>query len=994
MLLHPKHLRSALVFTGLLAFSSGTTARSATVDDAAQYYARTWMTEDGLPHNVVAHIVQDRSGCIWMGTSGGLSRFDGREFKIYPLPPEMGRRGYNIRGLAEGPSGLLVLLPNDTLVQFDGRLFRPHPMNASLGGKTLTDLYVEPSGVIWVGTWDGTLFRWQNGETVSFGKADGIDRRLTAFSFAIDGQGRTWIATGNYLGSYSGGKLTRFGGRLGRSLLIGPSHSGGVWLLSDSRLLKLDDGRMVEATASSGRLPANVFPHSLHEDRDQTVWIATLGQGLYCFSQGRLDHLPYPRNSTLFVTDDREGDIWVGTDGRGVSMLRPKAFSLFNAGASPDISRSVCEDQIGNVWFVDRQGGLMRNQGEGFEPVATNLRIFVDSICPDHRGSLWIGARDGLYRLSGDQTGPPEKIDTTLRDIRKLFCARDGDVWVAAQSGGIGVIRDGQFRLFSPAEAGGGHDRAASFAEDGSGTIWCGNEGGALTRFRLGKWEQVPLPAGIPVLPIHVLFGDSSDSLWIGTADGLLLYRRGAFKRFAEADGLTDAMIFQIQQDDSGHLWLGSRRGLYRVDMDQLLAIADGQRAQADVLTLGNDDGVPGISLRMGGQPLSWKDRNGKLWFTTDQGVLAFSPAAIAVPSPHSPVLIEQASIDGRIEPEEDLRVPSGRHRIEFRFTALTYAAPDKVMLRHQLVGIDPGWIESSVARVAAYSSLPPGSYRFRVVAGDEDGAAQSSEATLTFRVIPAWWQRLWVKAGAAFMVAAASAWGIHHRSQRKLKNKLEQSERAHALEKERARIARDLHDELGSSLTRIAFLVDRLKRQARAQEAVSLLAQLEQRVRRHSSDLRRVVWTVSPANNTVDRLVAFVGRFAQSFFGDSPIGCQVRIAGKVSSRATTPEVQHHVLSIVKEAFTNILRHSHAGHVTVETKETDAMLEIEIRDDGVGFAPEAKSDDDHNGLTNMRARMAEIGGALEISTEPGKGTAVLIRVAPWAHAVRVNQAAS
>lgn len=969
-----RYARSALALASLWGFGVGR-GRAAGEEELSDYYARTWTTDEGLPHNDVTHIIQDRIGYIWLATLGGLSRFDGRKFNTFDLPLGLQQRGYNIRGLAEEPdSTLLLVLPNGDVVQYRNGAFSLHPITGSLKGQTPVDLFAEAGGAVWIGTGEGSLFRWQNGRTEVFGKQSGIDRRAPVFSYAIDGHGRTWVGTGGFLGYYSGGALVPFGQRMGNSTLIAPTRTGGIWILADSRLLRLDEGVLTPVFSAPDQLPPASLPRQVFEDHNHSVWIATGRRGLFRFAQGRLERIPVLDDFTRTVAEDAEGDIWVGTEGSGVSMLRPSCFSLYDtkAGIPEKMSGAVCVDQAGDVWLANHEGGAVRGRNGRFGVVPGTEHLSVNTVCPGLDGSVWIGGSLGVYRATPDSSLPLSSFPLPEMDVRTLFCARNGDLWFAGAQGTFGFIRGDHYRLISGEDGFKPVPGSTAIAEDTTGAIWIGPESGSLWQFSGGRLSHVAFPDTIPVAPIHALHVDSSGLLWIGTANGLVVRQGGEFRRFTEGDGLFDRIIFQIQEDNLGYLWLGSRHGLYRVRRDALLHPASGPVGNFGATILGKEDGLPATSMVANGQPLSWRDPAGTLWFTTLHGVLAVYPARIAVPAAHPPVLIEQTLLDGRAQDMTvPLRVPGGRHRVEFQLAVLSYAAAEKIHLWHQLEGIDPDWVETGPGQTASYSSLPPGTYRLRVT-------TEGGEGGLDFSVTPAWWQTLWARTGAVLVLICGAGWAFGRYENWRLQHQLERLRREHAVEYERARIARDLHDELGGSLTRIAFGADQLKRRLAGSEFHPLLEQLDDRIRRHASDLQRVVWAESAKNDSLERLVSLITRFGQDYFRDSRVECIVRIADPMPMDRIQPEVQHNLIAIAKEAFNNVLKHAQATEVVIAAQYRQPVFTLSIKDNGIGFVPAVGEDYDHNGLSNMRARVAEIRGKLEIRSRPGAGTEVSV----------------
>ena len=951
-------------------------ALNAEVDEGT-YYTRTWMTDEGLPHNIVTHILPDRTGYIWVATAGGVARFDGREFKTFPLPTELQRKGYNIRGLDQLPDGsMLLLLPDGKVVRLSDGVYTVHPVTAVIGGKVPTDLFVEPGGVIWIGTEDGTLFRWENGISRSFGKTDGIDRRAPEFSFAIDSEGRTWIATGRFLGCFSQGSLRAFPNSLGTTLRIAPARSGGIWVLADRQLYRIKANTNV-ISESVGKIPPHTLPRQICEDTKGGVWVATRRQGLLRFVDGEFKQIPFLSDLTLAIVTDHEGNLWVGSEGWGVSILRERFVTLLNEDDGvPRFAETICADNDGGVWMADRHAGVCHFSRDRCVTVEGTREIGANTIALDGDGRLWIGASSGLYTLEKTQS---QFHPTTLRarDIRILHTARNGDVWFVSGRSGLGRIRANSTTLFDIDTR--VNERITSVADDAAGHVWIGTNNGTLQQFVDGHFRPVQWPTESTIAPIDALHADSSNMLWIGTAAGLILYSDGKFRRFTINDGLADDLILQINEDDSGHFWLGGSRGIFRVSRDELLKHSSGIESKVTSLKIGKDEGIPSLSLNVGAQPHSARDAQGRLWFTSLQGPVMLDPSRFrASPSPPR-VVLEEFRIDGHsINSASTHRFASGRHRIEFQFGLLDYSAIKTTKLQYLLEGIDPDWVDSGDNRIASYSSLPPGDYVMKFRIRSEAGTDSPAEHIINFSIEPAWWQTRFadVLGGTLGLLVAFVAFRRY--THWRLRRQLVLLQQEPALEKERSRIARDLHDELGGSLTLIAFGVDQLKRSLAVSQSTAILEQLSQRVRRHASELRRVVWVESPRNDSLNRICALIEIFAEDYFRETSIQCNVTSQTVVPRKPVAPEVQHHLIAIAKEAFANVLKHSRATRVEVNLEYHAPVFSLKIIDDGIGFSSRSDSDPDHNGFTNMRARAHEIAGDLAIESHPGGGTTILV----------------
>ncbi|HEX2853630.1 MAG TPA: ATP-binding protein [Opitutaceae bacterium] len=953
-----------------------------------EYFTRTWTTDDGLPHNSTSRVVQDATGFMWFATLGGLARFDGREFRKLPVTGVSESLGFNIRGLAEERPGTLLVIPTGgELLRLTGSAMTVHPASAEFTamGDTPVDLHVESSGVVWIGTFRGRLLRWQpDGTATWFSREGPLAPRSKKFTFATDEAGRTWAASDGFLAVFRDGDWQRHEASSGGSMLIAQGRGGSIWVCNATGLQRLEHGRLVTVcTHVPWQNEFNAIRH-VFEDSSGNVWIASSRRGLFRCTGGRVEQIAVPFSGVSFLTEDREGNLWAATDS-GAVQLREKAFQHFNVatGLRQESVSSVSEDGHGRVWLANRAGGLAAvGQGGGPQPPGwPDAAVFANVVCADFRNRLWFGGGgDGLYRVSLDDGASPKRMPQPARDPHLLFAAKNGEVWFAGTGAEeLGCYRDDHVRLFGP-EDGFTVQRIRAIAEDAKGHLWLGGPDGNLLSWDGARFRDFDVAPGLPHRPIHAITIDAGGVIWICTAGGLIVKDGERFHLLTQAHGLADEILQQVLEDDFGRMWFASSRGFFHVPKSELLAVVRGKAARVTSHAFGRSQGLVGMTSTPNYQPAAARSRDGRLWFAMAQGAVAIDPQRLPRDLPPPPVVIDEIRLDGAVLPQAGgLRVPSGKHRLDFRFAALTYTIPDAVMVRHQLEGADAGWVESGTDRTANYSGLPPGDYRLRVIARNSTGQWNNQGAALAFTIVPAWWETVYARAGGLLLLAGMSGWIARTVSQRRLKARLRRLEQEHALEKERARIARDLHDDLGASLTEVGLLADRLV-STPAPELGPQLAGLAWRTRRLATELSGIVWTMSPKNSTLDRLGEFIRRYAQRLFRATAIECVVRGAEQLPAIPLAPDPQHQLLATIKEALNNVLKHSRATRVIIAMTFEQETIELAVIDDGVGFAPASTTGSDGNGLRNMKSRITEIGGTLAIASVPGEGTKVTLRV--------------
>jgi len=386
------------------------------------------------------------------------------------------------------------------------------------------------------------------------------------------------------------------------------------------------------------------------------------------------------------------------------------------------------------------------------------------------------------------------------------------------------------------------------------------------------------------------------------------------------------------------------------------------------------------------------------LWFPTAKGLVCVDPQPIHTNALPPPVVLETMLVDDQDFDTTDrvgggraaggLRIAPGRHRLEFQYTALSFMGPERVRFRYRLERLESAWVEAGTKRVANYSYVPPGEYTFRVTACNNDGVWNDTGAALAFTVLPYFWQTLWFRLLCAGVLVAASGGLVWFDTRRRMRRKLERSERQRAIEYERSRIARDIHDDLGSHLTRITMLSEpadnELDEPAQAGAALRMICDTARELTRAMDE---IVWAVNPRHDTLESLLNYLEKFAQDFLLTAGIRCRLDVPENFPPWPLSAEVRHNLFLAFKEALNNAVRHAAASEVRVALTLEPGGLALAVEDNGCGFSPGASAGAgaadrfaSGEGLENMHRRLAKVGGVCEIDSAPGKGTRVVFRI--------------
>ncbi|HEX2854079.1 MAG TPA: two-component regulator propeller domain-containing protein [Opitutaceae bacterium] len=962
------------------------------------YTLREWHEEEGLPTDELAAVVQDQRGFLWVATDNEVTRFDGTTFERVPVPFETYTRAMaRVQGMPAFPAtrpGASNLREAGVVVHRNSAwLFE---REERLDGKQPRSVFAGPKGTLWIGCEDGTVLRRQGEDVVVFEvPADLPGRKIPVF--ATDSNGQVWIVRSNRLNRVEGTVLSDVTLPLPEpELRIVSSASGGIWVVTRTALLRWNGSTLAEIL----RLPDLVGAHfvqAVHEDRHRHLWIGTRSQGLFRVKDGAIEQVPSSSEDVTGICEDTDGNIWAATNGGGLSRLRPKAHQLFDqtSGLKDNFSYTVAEDATGTMWLANRDGGMARIKDGVVDPVSRRAgwRAFSTmSVFPASNGWVWLTTGLGVYRTNPEapQTAMRFVPLASLRNVRATFVARNGDYWLSADPDRVARWRDDQLATFG-AESGFEGREVRAFGEDSTGRIWLGAADGRLFRSNGDRFERVAFSGSGDCGALQVIRFEPDGSVLVGTTRrGVVVFPAGDFSRprfLDSARGLPGSNISQILTDDFDRYWFASRTGIFWVPGRDVRDFGLGRVDDVHAIPLGKDDGLPYLSCLGLFQPAAWKARNGTLWFATRRGVLRTDPAMMG-PAGESPPPISISSIEGdgvALPLQAELPLQSTVRKIQIRLSALNLSAPESVQVRFRLEGFDTDWTVLGADRVVTYPRLPPGRYVFSTMASNGSGAWSSQPAQLTLVVSPPWWQRDWARllyffALLAIVVAAVRKW-----SHRRLRLRVQHAEQAHAIEHERARIARNIHDDVGASLTRISLLTQFAQQESPAPSPT--LEKIYAATHAITRSMDEIVWAVNPRHDNTESLVYYVGNFAQSFLGSAGIRCRLESPGMLPEATLTSQIRHHLFLCCKEALHNVVKHARATEATIRITIEGGSLTIAISDNGRGVAA-SDSDgprDRHpttsgNGLRNMQERMLEIRGTCTVATEPGGGTLVTFTV--------------
>jgi signal transduction histidine kinase/ligand-binding sensor domain-containing protein len=973
------------------------------------FTVRRWeagSAEGGLPQNTVTAVVQTRDGYIWIGSYSGLARFDGLRFTLFNDNNAPGMATSRVTSLFEADDGTLWIGHEGGEVSryWQGR-FQAAKLTANWSGGKIENMATDARGDVWLLNSEGLLARLRDGLvlTPEPGTASKVVRLTRS------GSGRIWVSRDGRVSELRGEQLIPLsfseGGTNRYVTGISASRDDHLWIIVEERVRKWKDDGWAE---EMGRVPWLYTPLLKVIEIESGALAASSSDYGFVLIRGSTEApIAFSRTNGFpsdWVTDlceDREGNLWVGTGGGGLAAVRR---GIIQTMSPPDEWQgravlSVCPGRDGSLWVGTEGAGLYQFRDGQWRRFAQGDGIaapYVWSVIEDAQDNLWIGTWNGVHVRRGDRFEAVPGLEKMTEHVTALLPTREGGLWLGT---GTGLIRhDKGNRVWPAAGSNPTKGDVRALAEALDGTVWFGTAGGGLGRLKNGLVQWFHKADGLASEYIGCLHFENEDTLWIGTlGGGLNRFKDGRFSAIGIEQGLPNGFIAHIEDDGAGNFWMSSHNGLIRVSKAGLNALADRSVNDGHFRSYGLSDGMPTLNCSSGLQAAGCKTADGRLWFATSRGLVAASPGDVRTNQLPPPIVVEQMLLDDKpLSLTNDamlpFRIPPGRHRIDFQFTGLSFIASERVQFKHRLKNWESDWVNSGTKRTVNYSYLPPDDYVFEVMARNTDGVWSADSARVAFTVQPFFWQTLWFRVVAGAMLIAGGAAIVWFDTRRRMRLKLEELERQRAVENERARIAKDIHDDLGSTLTQITMLSDPGRE---GQEGVEWLTQSLDRIHNTARDLTRsmdeIVWAVNPHHDTVDSLVAYLEKFALDFLQTANVRCRLDVPLEFPVVPLNADARHNLFLAFKEALNNVIKHSGATEVGISFVLTSRGLCITVRDNGRGFATQPEPADNSmgpdrprqgNGLLNMHRRMAKVGGDCEIIGAPGQGTTVTFTIAP------------
>ena len=748
------------------------------------YLIKTWQTEDGLPDNSATAMVQTPDDYLWFGTFNGLVRFDGVKFTVFDTGNTPELPSSSVVNLHLDRNGRLWVSTLRGLVVREGTRWRPIPEAATKDGDYIRSFADRANGDVLMTLSKGRILEFA-GDRCSELPAPRGEANSGYLGFS-DEEGRWWVAQRVFVGTWNGMQwvsapaVTNVPLPEGFPIGFAPARDGGFWLLVNSDLRKYSRGRQVSVCPISGSLGSI---SRMAEDSAGSVWIATYDAGLtQILPDGRIQRWGEANGiaykDVRFVFEDKEQNLWVGTSGGGLQQFKPRRFQAFGytQGAAARLVGTVAASPDGSVWATTFGQGLFRwHPEDGFgrhkPPSWADHNLHFTSVLADRKGRTWVGVYDdGLLAFGAGYDRHFTALELGGATVNALFEDSRGRIWISAGPG-VAAFEEGKFQIYDQ-RSGLPSGIVCAMAEDADGVLWLSNLEGVF-RLNSGRCEPVLAEDGSPLREVTCLKADNDRTMWMGTSDrGLLRWRAGSLKKVDAQAGLPVRSIYGMLEDQRGFFWMTAHQGIVRAHRSALESVAEGRAAKLACQLLDTSDGLPSTEFPGQRQPVCARDNGGRFWFATRKGVAMTDPERFQINATPPLVQIESVSYvpasvspGQRVEPTrvnaplpESLDLPAGSSEIEVHYTALSFAAPERVVFQVKTEGQDSDWRDRGGARMERLHSLPPRRYVFHVRAANNDGVRNEDGTSLAFTILPYYWQTAWFRVGSGSLLIASGA--------------------------------------------------------------------------------------------------------------------------------------------------------------------------------------------------------------------------------------------
>lgn len=971
---------------------------------------------NSIADNTILSLLSDKKGDLWIGTRrGGADRYVISENKFYHYGPEEKNKntieGNAVHTIFQDTEGNIWLGTNKGLNLYNRNNDSFTYFHFVSNNDTVTQaisintIREDESHNLWLGTSGGLYKINLNVNKLALKNSNNNVLKANLFKHTAS---KKYSLSGNFIRSFFINNSD--------SLWVGTYGAGlNRFNIADKKFYNNLNKTLPSLYSNIGNFISSIF-----KDSRGNLWIAAFDKGLNVLNNKTKKFMHFISDPVLTIYEDRSGIIWIGTFTDGVKMYDPR-INRFNRyydnAVIPDekdnnLITSILESNDNYLWIGTYGGGLklysQQNKNGNrrrykiatfrFEPnnhssISSNRIV---SLAESADGRIWIGTEnDGLncyYRKTGKfirYKNIPGNINSiSSNQITTMYYDTANNIlWIGYLNSNIDAFNLStnlikHYRAKMSEELSGSKNSITLIYKGKKTGIWIGTFEGDINRYKAesDSFYKYNLPTETNIKEgkngIYSMYEDDNGQIWIGTYGGGLIrlnIKNNSVKNYTEQNGLSNDVVYGILPDKRGNLWLSTNKGLSKFNPKK------NEFRNYDV-----KDGLQSNEFNQGSY---FEDKDGELFFGGVNGFNEFYPKDINNNMYIPPVYITTFRVFDKILPYSDPITPDTKtielsyfqNFFSFNFVALNYTSPDKDQYAFKLEGFDKNWHNvTAQQRFASYTNLDPGKYILHVIASNNDGIWNKKGTSISIIITPPFWMTWWFRILAIILLISGAGSIIRYFVLKNIKEKTRKAEQEAALERERLRIARDIHDDLGSRLTEIQ-LISEMAYKEPDRKAAQALHEVSETARNIISTFSEIVWSVSPQNDTVENLAEYIGQYAVDFLSKAHIKCRLDLPGIFPDWKASSEIRHNTFLAVKEALNNSAKHSGTKEMHIKVSVNDHVIFISVRDFGSGFEQKLEQKSG-NGLTNMTKRMEQIGGKCEVESKKELGTMIRFSV--------------
>lgn len=928
--------------------------------EAQQYPFRIFSIEQGLSESVVYDMVQDNEGYIWLGTGYGLNKFDGIRFQTFF--ENDGLNSSRIRALHKGSDGKIWIGSEGGVNFITSDSIHTLSILEPLQNATVTTIMEDDVGNIWFGTDGNGVWQFEDDEFLTqYTTSNGlVGNRIRTIEETPDGE--IWIGTSTGITVLKDGNFVNYTEENGlpdqhiRDIEVASNEE--IWIGSRNGLIRFNEAGFELFTTEDGLV--NNLIQTLTVTPEGNLWIGT-ESGASFFDGERFENYTVRSGlSTEIIQSsmlDNENNIWLGTYGGGVNLFLGDYFENYSTeqGLPSNLVTSFTEDADGTMWISTFGGGITALENGEFRDHGINSSLpdnQIYTLYTDSKQRTWVGMGDGLAIIQNNNVKVFSEQEFPYPRVRNIMEASDGIFWISTYDDGIIRYDGDQFEQIS-AEDGLISNRVLDSVEGDDGSIWIGTYGG-VTRYMDEEFQSFVIQEGLPNNAVMNMEKDNQGRIWASTFGGLAWFDGLRFQSITRSDGLPDDVCYFIHQTEGGLFWIGTTNGVVRFDAEAYFNNENGSAVEA-FQVLNTEQGLIANELNLGAV---YEDSEGMLWFGTVEGFSRFNPNEYGGNPVPPKVHITGINASGReYQAKKPFTLSHEENYLEIQFLGINFTAPNQILYEYQLSGIDPGW-QQTTNRSVKYPSLPPGEYMFKVHARNINGTWSDDVEEVRFNITAPFWMQWWFLAVLLIVVVGIIYLFYNYYRVRKMID----------IERMRVRIASDLHDDVGASLTEIALQSDFLQATDTNPELNKTLQQIGKQSRKIVSSLDDIVWSIDARNDTLGDLTDRMQDYILNTLEQKNMAVNYDFEDLDMDNKLPVSVKENVYLIFKEAVNNIAKYSNGDRVDIKMENNNGRFEFLIYDNGSTGKGTKKTG---HGLRNMDMRAQRIGADITIDTENG-----------------------